>query len=184
MKTFALMMMTVLLGGPCLALEIEKIRELANTDHAAEGIIPELKRFTNGREFDAVVRAGVPGTEAKESPIVKTFEKVVEKRYLVSQFTPPGAKGPVIAVVTFEEKAGVYQKWVLMPDNQVLVSVGTALPEGQSVSWMRIAPPDSPNGFFLTLEEHGPEKTSWREVTFTKKGQVSLIVNGVATKTK
>ncbi len=166
----------------CPALDKMDIELLASKPHDRKGISKELSLYPEAREYAVSVRSKEPGGEFGEWTRFTIEERTVEGRYIVSRGGP--AEDFVFTlVVEWDGEGEVYRKWVLLPDGNVVESIGIALPGGREISW--VSKPDADNGIPLALgiEKHGDEESSWREVIF-REGDPVMILEGRAVKTK
>lgn len=164
------------------AMDAATLRAIAEKPHSRENLISGLKIYPDAREYDIIERHGAPGEELKASPIVKATEKVVEGKYVVSSYTPDGAPGPILMVVTYNSKEKAYRKWLVMPDDSVAESIGTAIPKRRAVAWGPV-PTDDDDSSYLGIEFHTDTATTWRNLIL-EDGKVRHISEGRAKKTK
>jgi hypothetical protein len=113
----------------------------------------------------------------KESPALKATEKVVEGKYVVSTYRPPGVPTDLIMAVTYDKTLKVYKKWVLLPNNVVAESIGLRVPGKRMIKWTSQPRPGE-------LEVHGVETHTDQETKFEEEtklnGKVVWLLEGTA----
>ena len=110
-------------------------------------------------------------------------EKVVDGKYIVTEFQPGGAPEPFVMVVTYDQKQKIYYKWLLLPDGNVAEWVGTGVTGKRMLSWLSTDARKGASQLVLTSEVHGDDSTQWREIIL-EEGEVVRIIEGTALKTK
>jgi len=128
------------------------------------GVVPELEFLCLGREFEIRSRSGKPGEKLVEHQPVISQDKVVDGKYLISEFQPENTPSPIYNVVTYDDSATVYRQWTLFPGGKVVESLGLAYPKSRSITWLYFETPYGPNtqsGSIGLLTDDGG---SWREI--------------------
>lgn len=107
----------------------------------------------------------------------KTAGKRVDGKYDVSEVTFEAPPVLFTMVTTWDEKSGMYYKYVLPPDGTVGRSVGLRVPDTRSIAWAAIGEgPDS-----ISVETYEDKKMSWRSQMVNPDGAVVLTIEGAAT---
>ena len=112
---------------------------------------------------------------------IKATQKVVDGKYLISRFQPPGMPRELIMVITFDREASVYRKWVLAPDDGVGELFGVALSKQRMISWT--SKPDDDGRQWLSSEVYHDGGGSWSEVIL-QDGKAVTVVKGEVKKVK
>jgi hypothetical protein len=174
---------TLVLTPICFGMDASTIRDIAKKPHSRNGLLDQLEIYPDAREYEVTVRSGKSSETLVEGPKVMAAEKVVEGKYIVTEFQPPGAPAPFIMVVTYDVKEQVYRKWLLVPDGPVAEWIGTAVANTRMLSWISIDQQQEANQQILTSEVHTDDGTKWREIILDA-GKVVGVIEGTARKTK
>lgn len=181
MRSLALIVSLLSVGIlPSFALDKAAILKLAKKPHDRENLRPELKLFGNIRKFESDLTMH---PKDRDPMVLDTFtgtEKTVEGKYIVSEFTPPGAPGKMVMVVTFDQKEETYLKWILFPQGDVAKMTGVSAKGSRAISWV-----SETEGGVITviLEQHTDQGATWTEMHYTG-GKLLGTTTGVARKTK
>ena len=178
---FLLLTATLLLGAPFApALDKDDIKALLAKPHSRENLLPELRLFADARELEVEVVIRMPGEDPVVSDPIRVKEKVVEGKYVVSTFNPPGGPGEMVMVVTFDSKDGLYRKWVLLPDGNVGESIGISAKGSRAIAWTNSVD----HGLrILSLEQHREDGVTWTE-RHEIDGKLVMLQTGIARKVK
>ncbi len=164
-------------------LDAEAIRKIAGEPHSRDNLIDELKLYPNGREYKIKVRAGPTKNKLEAQPATIATEKTVGGRYIVSELKFPGAKNPLIMVVTYEKETDTFKKWILRPDGVVTTGTGVADFKKRTIAWViKLVNAEDPITV-LSIETHSDKSSTWKE-TVLQGGKVINLISGVAVKTK
>jgi len=166
----------------CFGLSQEEIVEIASKDNSRENLIDELQIFPEARLYEVTYNVLHPA-EAKEPEGIEVAEKVVEGKYLVSDFTIHGGVR-VIIVVEYSPATNSYIKWVVSEDkkNEVQEFRGIAL--GQSISWLRVDQHARESGIeTMMLDNHFEDRTEWLE-QYYRDGELLFALRGFAKRTQ
>ncbi len=179
MRSIALLIAGLFLGGPLRALDKEEIEAIAAKPHSRENLLPALKIFGDARAYDVEVVTEGPDGEKTASDTVRAREKVVEGRYVVSRANLPGLDGELVMVITFDEEAQVYRKWILLPDGNTGSMTGFSTTGSRAIVWQNDT--ETAGMLILALEQHDDEGVTWTERHLVD-GKVVLRQTGVARK--
>lgn len=163
-------------GAGAEDLTAERIKALVKLKDDRSRVPKQLRLYPMASEFEVTVRAGKPGELGEPGKPMVVREKLVEAKYLISLFQPPGVEGEIAMVVFFDEKDDCYRKFVLLPNGTVDSAIGTGLPGTRSLSWVF----NRPDGeILLGHEQHGVRESRWTEVVVVD-GKVVWKMTGVA----
>lgn len=176
MRPIQLLLLSLLVTLPsAFALDKEAINALLNKPHSRKNLIPELKIYTDIRKFEVEVTFHPADGDAVAGDSVIADEKVVEGRYVVSEWD--GGAGKLVMVVTYDQKKQVYLKYVLLPDGNVHPSVGIS-PEGsRAIAWRQ-----SVEGGAVqvhSFEQHSDKGVTWTEIVRIDE-KVLNVIRGTA----
>jgi hypothetical protein len=174
----AAVMLLVWVAGSAYGEELgaEDIRRIAAGTDERSAIAPAMRVFPAVRAFEIVVKSGPPGGDIHQTPNIRASEKMVTSKYLVTQMPHAEGHGEIVMVVFHDEAQHCYKKFVLLPDNTVLRSVGTREGESRTLSWIAEIDPERR---VLTQEHHNEEKVTWRAL-YIEHGEVVFVEDGTA----
>ncbi|HAV64358.1 MAG TPA: hypothetical protein DCY13_18570 [Verrucomicrobiales bacterium] len=176
-------LLTVGMALQCAAMDASEIKAIVAKPHDDRNIVPELRVLTLGREFEIVASSGQPGGPlTKHAPVISK-DKVVEGRYVVSEFQPENTPAPVYEVVEYDGGEGVYRSWLLFPHGKVVEGVGVALSEARVVSWTRLETPYGDNTQSVSVVKYTDDGGEWNEV-IRNGSKIVFLNNGRARKVK
>ena len=177
----------LILAMPGQALEEKEILEIAGKAHDRKNLVPQLRLWTNMREFETTFT--VTPREEKKAPIKGSFKgtfKTVDGKYLVTQFTIPkletddpeindGITGKkLISIIGYDKEFDLYRKWILF-DGAVMKGTGTSASGSRAVSW-HMGPG------ILSVEEHNAGEIHWVQYSGAEGATFSIV--GVTRKLK
>lgn len=183
MKRIAITLLLLLCVFPVSAMEPAEIMALVAKPHDDGKAVPELEFLCLGREFEIKSRSGKAGEKLVEHQPVISKDKVVDGKYLISEFQPEGTPSPIYNVVFFDDSATVYRQWTLFPGGKVVESLGVAHPTARSITWLYFETPYGPNTQSISIGVLTDEGGSWREV-IRDGSKVVLITEGSIRKIK
>tara|TARA_Y100001934_G_scaffold61517_1_gene76236 strand:+ start:3637 stop:4353 length:717 start_codon:yes stop_codon:yes gene_type:complete len=159
---------SVLGSASVSALTKEQILEIAGKPHNADKLMDGLKIFSHARNYSLELNVTALQQDRKKTMTVEVEEKIVSGNYLVTKFTPEGAPGPLITVITQHPPSGLYLKSVLEPDGRIQEMVGTSVEGSRAISWTTVRTMQGQPVIF-GVEQHTSSGVSWSEI---------LMVNG------
>lgn len=107
----------------------------------------------------------------------KTAGKRVDGKYDVSEITFEAPPISFAMLTTWDEKSGVYYKYVLPPEGPMSRSIGMRVPGTRSIAWS--ATGEGPES--ISVETYEDRKMSWRSLMVNADGAVMLTIEGAAT---
>lgn len=181
----ALFCLLLTLAGslPGFALDKESILELATKPHSREDLVPELRIFTDAREFEVTLKLWDEENGAQTIGPLVVRERVVDGKYIVSNFEIPGA-GQLVMALEFDRERGVYHKWIVPPveDAPVGHMLGVSLPDTRCIAWGPAAAQDGET--IAVIEHHTDKGATWKQITMDGEGKVLAVEEGTAVKTR
>ena len=179
-----LVLLMIVAFAPCgFALDKDELEALAKKPHQEGGLMEELKIFPKVKEYSITVIQRKPGEESVTlAEDVKGTEKWVDGKYVVSVIEFPNGDSMIFAK-TYDKKATVYRKWVLIPTGEVAHSVGTAVGESRAISWIGLTEVGGDGTLALSQDVNTDDSVTWREVIM-KDGEVVNVMEGTAKKVK
>ena len=106
----------------------------------------------------------------------KTAGKRVDGKYDVSEITIEAPPVSFTMVTTWDEKSGMYYKYVLPPEGPMSRSIGMRVPATRSIAWAAIG--EGPES--ISVETYDDKKMSWRSLMVNPDGAVVLAIEGAA----
>lgn len=165
------------------AMDVAELRKIAAEEHDRTNILPELKIYSEAREYKVTERMAKPGEPMQAGPEGTVTEKTVRGRFIVNQSVVPGTATSMVMVVTFDKDQEVFKKWVLLPDGTLQGFTGVGNPDTRSIAWASDAVEGREASRMVGLETHSDEKVVWKH-TLIQDGKVMMNGDGVAVKTK
>lgn len=176
-------LLVILLSGPGLSqaeLNKEDILRLSRSLHSRKDLPPQLRLLPDAREYKTEYTTTPTKGDPQTKKGVVVRQKTVQGKFIVLESEPEEAKGKLIAVVTYDEEAEVYRKWILAPDGSISKSVGITARNSRAIGWLQV---DGLGTQTLTHEQFTDKGGSWTE-RISVRGELMAVVRGSSTKTK
>lgn len=181
-RSILVIVLAVLFGSLSsgLALTKEQILEISAKPHSVEKLHPGLSIFPHAREYTIQLELLLLQQKRTAKMELKVKEKIVEGRYIVTQFTPRGAPAEMTIITTFHPPSGLYLKTTLEPDGNIQEAVGTSTPGSRAICWKSIGQSSGQPSTF-SLEQHTETQSTWTEITMMNDTP-QLRTRGIAVK--
>ena len=154
-----------------LALTEKEMLELVKKPHNREGISEAMKIFPDARKIKVLVNIDFPAeAKRKEDPVIAS-EKVVDGRYLVTQYTLGKEEHKInfISITEYSELEAYYIRWVYNDKTKdVIKSVGVRLKDTNVIGWSMLPTKDEKDQirFSIGTENYEAKIMKWSERQF------------------
>ena len=158
----------------------DDIAKISALEHDRENFVQELSIFPDAREYIVSYKVQHP-EGAKDPDRITVTEKVVQGKYIVSEFTIIGGVDITI-VVRYDKKNKTYLKWIVASnEDKVKEYKGTRFNE--FIAWYQVDENQSEGALSMNLEKFGKDQIEWVE-SYYKDGNLQFSMQGVAQKSK